>query len=122
MKMKLQKIPIKSEAKRLEVWENITALPDLGETDGKGDPQDRKPLVKWFDPCGRGTWYAIEGQRQEDGDWLFFGYVQSPITPDYDEFGYFTLGELSSVDGPFGIGLEIDQFFNTERTLREHLA
>ena len=29
------------------------------------------------------TWYIIEGEKQEDGDWLFFAKVISPMCPEY---------------------------------------
>ena len=32
-------------------------------------------LAKFFNPVGAGTWYVVEGDEQEDGDWVFFGLV-----------------------------------------------
>ena len=46
--------------------------------------------VKFFDPTGSWTWYAAEGQKQDDGDWLFWGAVDGFEF----EYGYFTLSEL----------------------------
>ncbi len=43
-------------------------------------------ICKFFDPTSQWTWYVIEGQKQEDGDWLFFGYVIGVVA----ELGYFT--------------------------------
>lgn len=54
---------------------------------------DKEILVKFFYPYGAGTWYVVEAERQEDGDWLFFGYVEL----HEGEWGYFTLSELQSI-------------------------
>ena len=54
-------------------------------------------VVKFFNPFGLGTWYVVEAEKQLNGDYLFYGYVESPITPEFNEFGYFTLFELESV-------------------------
>lgn len=55
------------------------------------------------------TWYAVEGQRQPDGDIVFYGLVNG-----FDrEYGYFTLRELESVRF-FGIpGIERDMYFGS---------
>lgn len=57
---------------------------------------DAKVLVKFFNPCGAGTWLAIEGEKTDDGDYEFFGYVD--IGWGY-EWGYFRLSELLKVRG-----------------------
>ena len=49
-------------------------------------------MVKYFDPTGSWTWYVAEGQKQPDGDWLFWGAVDGFEF----EYGYFTLSELKS--------------------------
>jgi hypothetical protein len=59
------------------------------------------------------TWYATEF----DGEDLFFGLVDGLEK----EFGYFSLSELESVDGPFGVGIERDLYFGDQRTLKEFL-
>ena len=41
--------------------------------DGKGD--DAIVVMKFFNPYGLGTWYVLEAEKQENGDYLFFGYV-----------------------------------------------
>ncbi len=77
-------------------------LPKLYSQEKTPDPLC---VVKFFYPAGRGTWYGIEF----DGEDRFFGYVVSPLTPDFDELGYFTLSELRSVRvKPFGLGIERD--------------
>lgn len=62
---------------------------------------------KFFDPCGSWTWYVLEGEELENGDWRFYGLV----TGFESEWGYFMLSELESVRGPLGIGIERDLYF-----------
>ena len=80
-------------------------LPKLGATDGNGKLQDKIAVVKFFNPAGSWTWYAIEGEEQDTGDFLFFGWVDG-FEP---EWGYFSLNELKSVDGKLPIGLSIER-------------
>ena len=61
-------------------------------------------MCKFFNPCGPGTWYAVEGSEDADGDWTFFGLVDLLER----EWGYFTLSELESLDVGFGLGIERD--------------
>jgi hypothetical protein len=65
-------------------------------------------LVKFFNPCGSGTWYAVEGSIQEDGDWLFFGLCDI----HEKELGNFLLSDLQSVKLPFGLRIERDLYFD----------
>ena len=58
-------------------------------------------VVKYFNPCGIGTWLITEGEKQEDGDWLFYGYCHLFEW----EWGYVTLSELESIQLPFGLGI-----------------
>lgn len=60
--------------------------------------------VKFFDPTGRFTAYGVEF----DGQDTFFGFVVSPLGPDCDEWGYFSLAELQAIKGRFGLGIERD--------------
>lgn len=68
--------------------------------------------VKFFDPTGSWSWYAAEGQKQEDGDWLFWGAVDGF---EY-EYGYFTLHELQhakdSCTGLQSLPIERDMYFS----------
>jgi hypothetical protein len=80
-------------------------LPPLYSQDGKG--YDAVAVVKYFTPWTNWTWYATEGTRQEDGDMLFFGLVDGHER----ELGYFSLRELESVTGPFGLRIERDYHF-----------
>lgn len=74
-----------------------------------GDDKNVVPvLVKFFTPWSSWTWYATEAERQEDGDWLFFGLVDGLEK----ELGYFRLSELQSVRGKFGLKIERDMYFD----------
>ena len=63
--------------------------------------------LKYFTPWGNWTWYVLEAEKQEDGDFLFFGFVVGHDA----ELGYFTLSELTSTKGPFGLKIERDLYF-----------
>lgn len=72
-------------------------LPKLGVTSNQAAPV---AVVKFFDPTGSWTWFVIEGQEQEDGDWLFYGLVHG----FEKELGYFRLSELEHCkDGQTGL-------------------
>lgn len=72
---------------------------------GKGT--DAKVIVKYFNPCGRGTWLITEGEKQEDGDWLLYGYCHVFEW----EWGSVMLSELENVKvPPFGLGIERDLY------------
>lgn len=64
--------------------------------------------VKFFTPWSNWTWYATEFDPEEK---IFFGLVEGLDT----EFGYFSLAELESVKGPFGLGIERDVFFTPKK-------
>lgn len=78
------------------------------------DETDPVAILKYFSPIGRGTWYVLEAEKQGE-DYLFFGYVESPIDPLFDEYGYFTLKQLEEIRLPFGLGIERDLYFEQER-------
>ena len=68
-------------------------------------------IAKFFNPNGAGTWYATE---YEPNTREFFGYVS--IFGDWnDEWGSFSLEELQSYRGPFGLGIERDLYFGEKR-------
>jgi len=72
----------------------------IGSQDGKG--MDAKVVVKYLNPCGAGTWLITEGEKQENGDWLLFGYCHIFEW----EWGYVMLSELENVKLPFGLTIE----------------
>lgn len=84
-----------------ELEEAFRSYP-LYSQDGKGI--DATVVVKYYNPCGLGTWLITEGEKQEDGDWLFFGYCHLFEW----EWGYVTLKELGSIMLPFGLTIERD--------------
>lgn len=77
----------------------------------QGYVPDPIAVIKLFDPCGRFTFYVLEGRREPDGDLLFFEFYVSPLGPDCDELGYASLRELESVRGPLRLGIECDLYF-----------
>lgn len=76
----------------------------------EGLDKDTKIIVKFFNPCGIGTWLVTEAEKQENGDWLFYGYVNLHES----EWGYFSLSELESLRLPFGLKIERDLYFENK--------
>lgn len=91
-----------------ELKEKFESYP-LYSQDGLG--LEATVLCKFFNPSGLGSWFVTEASKQEDGDYIFFGYVESPLGAEFNEFGYFSLRELESVKGPYGLGIERDLYF-----------
>lgn len=59
-----------------------------------GDAAENVPVIaKFFNAAGVGTWYVTEGERNGDGDWLFFGLGSIHEA----ELGYMTLSDFQSV-------------------------
>lgn len=84
-------------------------LPKLYETESI-PLEEKEAICKFFNPCGTGTWYVIEGEEQ-DGDFIFFGLVDL-----YEkELGYFSLNELQSIRLPLGLKIERDIHFSGEK-------
>jgi hypothetical protein len=77
------------------------SLPPLYSTDGQGGEAIAR--VKFFTPDSNWTWYATEF----DGNDTFFGLVDGTFL----EKGYFTLSELESARGPWGLRVERDLHF-----------
>jgi len=80
-----------------------TQLPQLYSQEEVDDP---KVVAKFFTPDSSWTWYATEF----DGKDTFFGLVDG----HEKELGYFSLKELESVKGPFGLGVERDLWFESK--------
>lgn len=76
---------------------------------------DSEVVVKYFNPTGHGTWLIIEGQKQEDGDWMLFGYCHVFEA----EWGYVMLSELEDITLPFGLGIERDLHISPGSTVKE---
>jgi len=76
-------------------------LPAMRSQEKTKDPLIK---VKFFCPWNQWTWYPYE---YEPKDKLFFGYVKGIE----NEIGYFSLEELESVNGPMGLKIERDLYF-----------
>ena len=75
---------------------------------------DHKPVVKWFNPCGSGTWLVSE-LDPEYPDECGFGLADLGFgTPESGSIG---LLELTEYRGPFGLGIERDIHFTAVFTL-----
>jgi len=81
-------------------------LPKLYATENVG-LEDKVAQVKFFTPDSNWTWYAVEF----DGEDLFFGLVHG----FEKEWGYFSLAQLQSVRGPWGLPIERDRYFKPTR-------
>lgn len=86
-----------------EIQKKFESKP-LGSTEMLGD--NAEIVVKFFTPWANWTWYATEF----DGEDLFFGLVDG----FEKELGYFSLAELESVSGPFGLKIERDLHFENK--------
>lgn len=51
-------------------------------------------VFRIFHPWSKFSFYILEGEKQENGDWLFFGY--NPYC-EGEEYGYLTLSEIENV-------------------------
>lgn len=78
-----------------------TQFKKVGRQEGSSDPL---VIAHYFNPCGAGDWWATEYDPETRE---FFGFV-SMFGNHNDEWGYFSLDELESVKGPFGVGIERD--------------
>lgn len=67
--------------------------------------------AKFFNPCGVGTWYLIELDKDND---YAFGFVDL----HEKEFGYFSIKELESIKLHFGLTIERDKYF-TPKEIKE---
>jgi len=81
---------------------DLSKIPKLYETE-EIEIEDKTVHVKLFTPWSNWTWYVIEC----DGEDRCFGFVKGLEA----EFGYFSLKELASIEGPFGLRVERDRFF-----------
>jgi hypothetical protein len=86
---------------QLMTEDEAESIPALYQQENSGD--EAKVYMKFFDPCSNWTWYVMEF----DGVDSFFGLVVGHET----EFGYFSLRELQSYEGPLKIGIERDIWF-----------
>lgn len=73
---------------------------------------DPAPVVKFFNPIGAATWLATE--LYEDADTLF-GLADMGF--GCPELGTFSFSEIASVRLPFGLRIERDELFTTDKPL-----
>ena len=97
-----------------EIEEKFKKYP-IGSQEGKG--LNAKVLVKFFNPAGAGTWFILEAEKMDDGDYEMYGYCHLGYD-DLAEFGYVMLSELQEFKGTFGLGIERDKFLG-DVTLEE---
>jgi len=89
---------------KLLTKELLARFARLGRQEDSTDPI---VVAKFFNPAGAGTWYATEYDPESKE---FFGFVS--IFGDFnDEWGSFSLAELESYRGNFGLGIERDLYF-----------
>ena len=81
---------------------DLSGVPKLYETEDIA-LDDKYAYVKLFTSWSNWTWCIMES----DGENQCFGFVKGLE----DEFGYFSLRELESIEGPFGLKVERDKFF-----------
>ena len=84
--------------------------PELRETllaNGRSPDGDFPPAVRFFNPCGAGTWLVTHADL-DDCDIL--GCL-ADLGMGCPELGSVRLSELQSFQGPFGLGIERDLWF-----------
>ena len=74
-----------------------------------GSDMSQMVVGKFFDPTGSWTWYLMN-QDPDDPDYLW-GIVKGFEV----EMGSFSLSELQSVKGIFGLGIERDKYFTPKK-------
>ena len=77
-------------------------------TTSEKDSAEVRIVAKFFNPCGRSTWYMTE---YDPGTGQAFGFVRGEFDTTCDELGYFDINELESLCLPFGLGIERDMHF-----------
>jgi hypothetical protein len=70
--------------------------------------EEKQVYAKFFFPAGTWTWFVTEGESEENGDYVFFGFVIGFEA----EWGYFTLNELQNINVK-GLTVERDLHFKS---------
>lgn len=79
---------------------------------GKEKTVDHKVVVKLFNPGGAGTWYLTEYDKDND---VAFG-----LCCIHDkEIGYVSMKELRDFRGTFGLKIERDKYFDSNKKTME---
>lgn len=88
----------------------------FAEVGRQEEVKDPIVVAKFFNPTGAATWWATEYDPERR---VFFGYVTLfGLGAPEDEWGTFSLDELESVRGRFGLGIERDLHW-TEKPISE---
>ena len=74
-----------------------------------------KVVAKFFTPDAQATWFIVEGEKLDDGDWQLFGLCD--LGMGSPELGYVMLSELRSIRGGLGLPVERDLYYS--KTLGE---
>lgn len=83
-------------------------LPPLYATENE---EDQTIIAHFFSPMGKGDWYVIEGEEQDDGNYMFFDLVDLLCK----EYGYFSLKELENIQLPLGMKIERDLYWTPKK-------
>lgn len=103
-----RKVTDKEDSMKLLTKELLRRFAEAGRQESEADPLI---IAKFFNPAGAGTWYATEYDETEK---MFFGYV-SIFGDSCDEWGSFSLEELTSFTGKYCLGIERDLYFGEHR-------
>lgn len=84
------------------------AAPKIGATSNK-KPEEIRVIAKYFTPWTSWTWYMTE---YDPATKQAFGFVHNYADPYGAELGYFSISELESLKGPFGLKIERDLHYS----------
>ncbi len=74
-----------------------------------------KVLVKYFNPCGAGTWFIVGAEKEKD-DFYMYGYCH--LGDDENaEMGGIMLSSLEQLKLPMGLKIERDLYINQDLDL-----
>jgi len=93
----------------------LKAVPPIGTYD-TAESKDIPVVAKFFNPCGRSTWFMCE-YDPESG--IAFGFVRGEFDETCDELGSFSIPEMEAIKLPFELGIERDINFGRGHTLAE---
>jgi len=96
-------------AQKMLTKDLLKKLPPMYATE-KVDSPDKVLVVKYFTPWSSWTWYGVE---YDPIDHRFFGWCDDGRGGA--EWGYFSLTELESVRGPWGLKIERDYHFSPKK-------
>lgn len=102
--------------KTLKMTKAIYNLLDKTPLYSQDGNKDAKVICKVFNPYGAGSWYILEAEKQENGDYRCFGLVSLHET----ELGYFMLSDLLNTRiRVWGVSLPLERDLYFNGTLRD---